>query len=130
MLSFTRSFAPVWVRGFGDATDQVGPAHLAVDRAGNVVLAGALQGTIDAGGGQLTSLGASDVLVVKLDPAGNHLWSLRLGDAEPQQANAIALVGATGAAIVGSLSGAPTFGATKLTSAGGADAFAALLATP
>jgi len=120
----------IWGIRLGDATEQVGAIHLATDPAGNVLLAGTLQGSIDLGGGSLVSGGGNDVFLAKLDGAGNHLWSRRLGDAAGQQVHAVALTGATTAAIVGSFAGTTPFGATMLTSAGGEDAFAAVVQTP
>jgi hypothetical protein len=119
----------VWAARFGDATDQLGAIHLATDPAGNVLLAGTLQGTIDLGGA-LTSAGANDAFLAKLDGAGNPLWSLRLGDAAAQQVHAVAISSATKIAVVGGFAGAPVFGATTLMSAGGEDAFAAVVQTP
>ncbi|MEO5731073.1 MAG: hypothetical protein ABI134_27065, partial [Byssovorax sp.] len=122
--------AAVWAKRFGDATDQAGAIRLAVDPAGNVALAGTLQGSLDLGSGLLASVGGDDVFLGKLDAAGNPIWSRRIGDGAAQQVHAVALGSATTAAIVGSFAGAPAFGDTVLTSAGGNDAFAAALATP
>jgi hypothetical protein len=94
-----------------------------------VLVAGTLQGTLDLGGNPLTSVGGNDIFLAKLDSGGNHVWSLRLGDASSQQLNAVAYSGTT-AAFAGSLAGAPDFGGTVLTSAGGDDAFAATVQTP
>jgi hypothetical protein len=121
--------AAVWALRAGDATDQLGALHLATDPAGNVLVAGTLQGTIDLSGNSLTSVGGNDLFLAKLDSAGNHVWSLRVGDPAAQQLNAVALSGTT-AAFVGSLAGAPDFGGTVLTSVGGDDAFAASAQTP
>ena len=121
----------VWALRAGDATDQLGAVHLATDPTGNVLVAGTVQGSIDlGGGGQLTSVGGNDIFLAKLDSAGYHVWSLRLGDPAAQQLNAVAVGGATTAAIAGSFAGAPDFGGTVLTSAGTHDAFAATLQTP
>ena len=120
----------IWALRLGDTADQVGAVHLAVDPAGNVLLAGTLQGTIDLGGGSLTSAGENDIFLAKLDGAGNHLWSHRLGDAKSQQVHAIAASGATTAAIAGSFAGSPLFSESPLVSAGGEDAFAAVVKTP
>jgi hypothetical protein len=119
----------VWAIRAGDATDQAGALHVATDPAGNVLVAGTLQGTLDLGGNPLTSVGGNDIFLAKLDSGGNHVWSLRLGDASSQQLNAVAYSGTT-AAFAGSLAGAPDFGGTVLTSAGGDDAFAATVQTP
>jgi hypothetical protein len=65
-----------------------GALDLAVDPGGAVVIAGSLQGTVDLGGGPLTSYqGSYDVFVAKYEGAGGeHLWSRAVGDSN-QQAN-------------------------------------------
>jgi hypothetical protein len=79
----------LWKKTTGDGTDQQLYA-MAVDAAGDIVVAGDFTGTIDFGAGALTSAGAADVYVAKLDPSGNALWSKRAGDALPQNAHALA----------------------------------------
>lgn len=51
-----------------------------LDANGNIVMAGTLESPSDFGGGVLTSAGADDVLLVKLDATGSHLWSVAYGD--------------------------------------------------
>ena len=41
---------------------------VASDAAGNVLVTGFFEGTVDFGGGPLMSAGSSDVFVVKLEP--------------------------------------------------------------
>jgi hypothetical protein len=67
---------------------------VAVDGAGNVLLTGDFDGTVDFGGGPLTSAGSDDIFVAKLDAQGNHLWSKRFGDSYYQQADAVTVDGA------------------------------------
>src|SRR5690606_18993841 len=64
----------VWSKRYGDAASQF-IRGLEVDAAGNVVVAGYTDGSIDFGGGALTSSDGYDVFVARLDPAGNHLDS-------------------------------------------------------
>jgi hypothetical protein len=68
----------LWSRRFGDASNQRAHA-VALDVGGNVVLTGTFAGTIDFGGGPLTSVSQSDLFVAKLDPLGNHVWSKAYG---------------------------------------------------
>lgn len=68
----------LWSKIFGDANRQYG-ATVAVDGAGNVLVGGTFEGTVDFGGGALTAGGATDYFVVKLDPGGNHVFSIQLG---------------------------------------------------
>ncbi|WP_437620731.1 hypothetical protein [Sorangium sp. So ce1151] len=61
-----------------------------VDARGDILVAGALAGAIAVrthgvrGAQQTTGPADSDILLVKLSPAGSHLWSLRFGDDSPQ----------------------------------------------
>lgn len=65
----------IWSKRYGDASAQRANA-VAADRAGNVIVAGELAGTLDFGdGGVLTGASASDAFIAKLDPSGKHLWS-------------------------------------------------------
>jgi len=46
-----------------------------VDEAGNTYIAGTFNGTVDFGGGPLSSISGVDVFVAKFGPDGSHLWS-------------------------------------------------------
>jgi hypothetical protein len=65
----------LWMNGYGDTLDQVG-LGVVVDAAGDIVLTGVFQGSIDLGGGPLVGdPSAYSIYVAKLDPSGHHLWS-------------------------------------------------------
>jgi hypothetical protein len=68
--------AALWIQHFGDALDQTG-LSVAADGDGNVVIAGAFEGTIEIGGSAFGAGGAGGLglYVAKLDPSGNPLWS-------------------------------------------------------
>lgn len=63
----------IWAKGFG-STAAENTRGLAVDSGGNIVFISTLGGPLDLGGGMLTPSKAS-VVIAKLDPNGNHLWS-------------------------------------------------------
>jgi hypothetical protein len=114
----------LWSKRFGDASLQVGFGGS--DAAGNVLVTGYFEGTVDLGGGPLTSAGSYDVFVAKLDPSGNHLWSQRFGDASLQAG--FGTIDASGNVLVsGHFEGTVDFGGGPLSSAGGLDAFIAKL---
>ncbi len=114
----------VWSKKFGDADGQF-PYALAIDAADNVLIAGAFGGSVDFGGGALTSAGGNDVFVAKLDAGGNHLWSKRFGDGASQTAEGMTTDGAGNVLVTGQMNGSADFGGGQLTSAGGADVFIA-----
>jgi hypothetical protein len=80
------------------------------------------------GGGSLTSAGGGDILVAKLDPSGNHLWSTRYGDASNQQATATAIDSADNVVVTGYLHDTVDFGNGPLVGPGGYNVFLAKLA--
>jgi hypothetical protein len=83
---------------------------LAVDSAGNALITGFFTGTIDLGGGPLTSAG-EDIFLAKFSPSGTHLWSFAFGDAFiNQRPEAIAVDAAGNVAIVGHHDGTVDFG--------------------
>ena len=64
-----------WVQSY----DELYVHAVASDSAGDLVVAGALFGSVDLGGGLLSAVGTQDVLLAKLDPSGAHRWSHRYG---------------------------------------------------
>lgn len=109
-----------WSKRFGDAGSQTGMS-IATDGQGNVIVAGYFDGTVDFGGGPLTSAGSIDIFVAKLDAQGNHVWSKRFGDAGPQAGTVVKATPAGEVVLVSALGGAVDFGGGPLTSAGGFD---------
>jgi len=114
----------VWSKRFGDAGEQWASC-IAVDTAGNVIVAGQFWSTIDFGGGVLASTGMEDIFIAKFDSAGNHLWSKRFGDAEHQYAFGIAVDESGSVIVTGEFMGTVDFGGGVLTSAGFYDIFIA-----
>jgi hypothetical protein len=98
-----------------------------VASSGDVVVVGRFQGTVDFGGGPLTSAGGDDVFVARFLGNGAFVWAARFGDAADQRANAVALDMAGNVFLVGRFDGTLDVGKTSLTSAGGGDAFVAAL---
>jgi hypothetical protein len=121
---FNTAGSYVFAKRFGDSVAQVGNA-IGFDPSGNVVAAGHFLGTIDFGGGALTTAGGNDVYLVKLDPAGNHVWSKRFGDASAQTTSSVVVDGGGAIVLTGSMAGTTNFGGGNLTSAGGNDIFLA-----
>jgi Ca2+-binding RTX toxin-like protein len=72
----------LWAKGIGGDSPSAG-VRVTVDDTGDVVAAGGFEGTIDADPGpgttSLTSEGADDAFVVKLDGSGALSWAGRMG---------------------------------------------------
>jgi hypothetical protein len=70
----------LWSKSLSTSSVPPSPRAIVTDRYDNVFLVGDFSGTVDFGGGPLTSSGSQDVFLVKLDSDGNHLWSQAFGD--------------------------------------------------
>jgi hypothetical protein len=116
----------LWSKRFGAQEEQFG-LGVQVDSRGCIVVASEVKGSIDFGGGPLVSAGDSDVVVAKLDPDGNHVWSQRFGSAGLQQVTTMAVDGNDDILLAGGFEGTLDFGGTPLQSAGGQDIFIAKL---
>jgi hypothetical protein len=84
--------------GYGGALDD-SIQGVAADPAGGVVVVGRFGETIDFGGGALTSAGAEDIFLAKLNDANEHLFSKSFGDASSQIVESVA-VGADSSIVV------------------------------
>ncbi|UCF04203.1 MAG: hypothetical protein JSV33_09640 [bacterium] len=112
----------LWSKRFGD-TDEQDATSTACDGLGNVIVTGDFDGTVDFGGGPLTSAGGYDIFLAKLDANGNHLWSKRFGDADYQYSESVACDGSGNVTATGHFRGTVDFGGGPLTSEGDTDIF-------
>lgn len=121
LAKFDSSGVPQWSRRFGDATDQVA-SGVALDAAGDIVIAGYLSGTTDFGTGLLTSAGKEDVFVAKFDALGASMWSKNFGGANKDQlCGGVTVDSAGGISVAAYFNGDIDFGGVTLTSAGAND---------
>lgn len=124
VAKYSSNGAPSWSRRFGSTGTDRGLA-VDVDGSGNYVFAGYMVGTVDFGGGALTSAGAADVFLVKYSPAGGHIWSKRFGGSSSDVPLAVSVDAGGNIALTGYFQGTSNFGGQNLTSAGANDAFLA-----
>ena len=113
----------VWSKGLPQTTS----LYAAVDSGGNVVLAGAFSGSVNVGGGALTSAGGDDILVARLDPSGNHLWSKRFGGGNDDEVNGVAVDGSGAVLLAGLSTGGIDFGGGTVANGANGASFAAKL---
>jgi hypothetical protein len=99
--------------------------HMAVDRGGNVLCTGNFAGSLDVGGGALTSAGLANFFIVKYDSSGAHVWSRSFSNTDYLHAAGIASDHSGNVLLAGAFSGNPDSGGLKLAGAGGIDAFIA-----
>jgi len=74
---------------------------VAADPAGNILVTGSMAGTIDFGGGPLTSAGSSDVFLAKYSAGGAVLWTKHLGGPGPDVGYGVASDSAGNVIVVG-----------------------------
>jgi hypothetical protein len=108
----------------GDAVNSVG-----VDAAGNVYIEVTYTGTVDLGGGPLTSTGSSDIAVAKYDTNGNYQWGNGYTDAVLAAGGGIAVDPSGNVLVAGSFAGTLNFGGGSIASTGGENAFVAKFTT-
>lgn len=126
--AFVAMFDPagnhLWSKRYGDPVSQEATG-VAFDSGGNVLICVQHNGTVDFGGGPITSTG--DVVIVKLDASGNHVWSKRFGDASGQNPNDITVDSSDNVLVTGNFGGVIDFGCGPMTSSGLQDLFLAKL---
>ena len=119
---FDKDGKHVWSKSYGDGAAQ--HAHgVAANGAGSVALVGAAAGTVDFGAGSLAGSTDLDVFVAMLDSDGEHLWSKRFGDNEPQTARAIAFRVDGSVVVAGELKGLVDFGGFPVNAVDATDGF-------
>jgi hypothetical protein len=116
-----------WIAVTGASGTTVKNERLAVDAAGNVLVAGTFTGTVNFGPASLTAKGNADIFVMKLSSAGVVQWVVSGGGTSAETLNGL-FVGADGEAYVtgGFFGASATFGALPLaaqTSGSNRDAF-------
>jgi len=125
---FVAKFDPAgvhqWSQRFGDASDQ-SATSVAVDASGNVIICGAFTGTVNFGGGVLTSAGSTDIFVAKFNAMGAHQWSRRFGGVLSQLGNSVAVDASGNVTVCGYFADTVDFGGGTFISAGNIDAFVA-----
>ena len=62
---------------------------ITVDSSGNAYITGYFQGTVDFGGGDVTSAGNLDIFVLKLDSSGVSQWANTYGGTSSDSGNGI-----------------------------------------
>lgn len=114
----------LWSKRFGDGANQSGTAT-ATGASGDVLVTGFFDGTIDLGGGPLTSAGAADIFLAKFDANGNHLWSKRFGGTGNGYGNSTAIDPSGSVFVTGQFVGTVDFGGGPLVNPGSFDIFLA-----
>jgi hypothetical protein len=101
----------------------------AASTGATLILAGMFDDTLVFGGTAqpITTIGALDVWVAKIDPDGAGVWAVRYGGAGDDRDPRVAVDAAGDIYLAGTFRGQVAFGAINLISSGGADIFIAKL---
>lgn len=123
--------AHLWSRRFGGTSYDEGRAVASV--GGDVVMAGAFQGSTDLGGGPLASAGYTDIAVGAFTlTSGAHVWSRRIGGSADEYVSGVAVAPGGELILAGSFyaNGSTDLGGGAVASAGGWDGFVAAYDLP
>jgi hypothetical protein len=120
----------LWAKQMGGTTSD-DAFSISVDPTGNVYTTGVFTGTSDFDPGpgvyNLTSNGASDIFVSKLDPSGNFIWAKQIGGSQNDVATSLFLDATLNVCIGGSFYSTVDFdpgpGTYTLTSVGANDGY-------
>ena len=122
LVKFDASGAHQWSQRFGAAGYDQG-YRIAIDADGNVYFAAAFEQTVSFGGAPLSSAGASDAVLAKLDGSGTHQWSRHFGSTESDTAVGVGVDAWGRVSLAGHFHGSVDFGGEFLDSQGGTDVF-------
>lgn len=100
------------VRGGGTDNDEA--RGICTDAAGNAVVAGSFSTTAPFGSTTLTAVGGTDVLVARLDPAGQWQWAAGGGGLANEQANAVTVDRSGNPVLTGNFRSQATFGSFQV----------------
>ena len=118
----------IWSKRFGDVDFQRARA-VAVDANKDIFVAADVWGTVDFGGGAMTTVNGEDIAIAKLDTGGNYDWAHLLTSDAPTSSAALAIDPTGSVFLAGTLDGVLTVAVgTTVTSAGGTDIFVAKFA--
>jgi len=125
LVSFSSAGVYRWSKRFGSTETDY--AHgVGADAQGNVYVQGAFKGTVNFGGGDLSSNGPdADLFIASYTINGVHRWSKRYGGVEAEQARGAAVDGKGNMYITGQLWGDANLGGALLKNAGSSDIYLA-----
>ena len=122
VLKLNSSGTLQWVNTYAGSLNDQGQ-NIAVDSSGNSYITGYFQGTIDFGGGDVTSAGNNDIFVLKLNSSGTFQWVQTYGGSENDSVYDLTIDSSNNIIVAGIFRGTVDFGSGNIVSSGGIDAF-------
>ncbi len=116
----------LWATKAGGIGADVGNG-ISTDNTGNSIITGYFNSTAVFGTTTLTSIGAQDVFIARLDSTGNWLWAVSAGGGYEDNSLDVSTDGSGDCIISGSFNDSAVFGSTNLNSRGDRDLFVAKL---
>jgi hypothetical protein len=125
VAKYASNGTPLWSKRIGSTMGDVGKA-VAIDGSGSVYITGYFRGTVDFGGGPV-STSLTSAFLAKYSSTGLHQWSKKLSTATSGTDEGTALAADVNGNVIvgGSIYQTSDFGGGPLTSAGGQDVFLA-----
>lgn len=129
VVSFTPAGDHRWSKRLGGSGGYDQGSAVVLDRNGNIYVGGSFEGTIDLGGGPMTSNGTADLFVVSFSQTGAYRWSVGFGGVgtaiNSDSLSDLAVDGAGGVYVGGAFQGTMSLSGTPLSmkSNGASDGF-------
>jgi hypothetical protein len=125
LVKYSSTGAHVWSRRFGGSADDIATGVAVDQTTGEAWATGYFGGTVDFGGGNLTSAGGTDIFAVKYSSTGSHVWSRRWGSTSDDKGFGIAVDQAGSMVATGVFINSVDFGAGPVANSAGGDIFLA-----
>ena len=118
IAKYTGNGSHLWSKLWSGSTGaSLVPTGMVIDdNEGTVIVTGYFSGTVNLGGGSLTSAGSNDLFMVKYTSNGNHLWSRRYGASATEVASDIAIDPYGNLWVAGYVHGSGNLGGSTLSS--------------
>lgn len=107
----------------GNATNDEHASSIAVDKTGNIYLAGFFSGIANFGKTDLKSIGSDDIFVIKYNASGDEMWARQTGGKGNERARALTLDSKGNIYVTGEFNTDFTFGPNKIQNFGDWDIF-------
>ncbi|HEX6792126.1 MAG TPA: SBBP repeat-containing protein [Candidatus Krumholzibacteria bacterium] len=119
VIKYTAAGTMAWIKMLGGTGYDEGLA-ITTDALGQVLVTGSFSGTVNFGGGDLStsSVDEWDVFLAKYTTNGTHIWSKRFGGIDLEEGTCVRADASGNVYVAGYFAGTVSFGGSSLTSTG------------